>query len=75
MSLFLQRRFKNRGVVYRATLAPRESQAGVSRWTNALVFETDDNWIGAVIVAHDFQLQRLDDDDLRCLLVEAVAGG
>ncbi|MDQ3310243.1 MAG: hypothetical protein M3497_08965 [Gemmatimonadota bacterium] len=74
MNLFLQRCFENDGTVYRVTLTPRESRTGISWWTNALVFETDDMWVGAVIVARDFQLHGLKDDDLRRLLGETTAG-
>jgi hypothetical protein len=75
MNLFLQRCFEIDGTVFRVTLAPRESRTGVNWWTNALVSELDDTWVGAVIVARDFQLHGLDDEDLKCLLVQAMAGG
>lgn len=74
MNLFLQRHFENNGTVYRVTLAPRECRTGVSHWTNALVFETESSWVGAVMVAHDFQLHEIADEELTSLLVEAHAG-
>lgn len=64
-------------MTYRVSIAPLERRGalGVDWRLNALVFETEGEWIGSAPVYHNVTLDSLTDADLEQLLDQAIGRG